>query len=162
MREVWVVVEDFPNYEVSNYGEVVSSNTGRRLPLRRNSVGRPRVTMYCDGHRHDLTLAHVVARAFLPEYREGVRVKNINGDYEDNRVPNLYIPVEGEAPPVRYRRQDTWGPRVTIVETGQVFKSVRDLARYLGGDYSAIYRVLRGERAHHMGYTFEFYDEEEE
>lgn len=50
--------------------------------------------------------------------------------------------------------------KVRIVETNEVFLTVENCARYIGGDASSIYRVLRGERISHKGYTFEYYYEE--
>jgi len=96
--------------------------------------------------------------AFLPHYRDGAVVKNVNGDQCDNRVTNVSIRM-ADTTPIRRNRQGPWGKPVRIKENGMVFKSVRDLARYIGGDYSSIYRVLRGERRSHMGYSFEYYEE---
>jgi hypothetical protein len=50
--------------------------------------------------------------------------------------------------------------RVRIVETNMVFLTVESCARYIGGDISSIYRVLRGERISHKGYSFEYHYEE--
>jgi len=51
--------------------------------------------------------------------------------------------------------------RVKIIETGQVFLTVESCARYIGGDVSSIYRVLRGERISHKGLTFQYMYEEQ-
>ena len=50
--------------------------------------------------------------------------------------------------------------KVRIVETGDIFLTVENCAKYIGGDPSSIYRVLRGERISHKGLTFEYYYEE--
>jgi hypothetical protein len=46
--------------------------------------------------------------------------------------------------------------KVVVKETGQVFASARVAAEKLDGDFSAIYRCLRGERKTHKGVTFEY------
>lgn len=103
-------------------------------------------------------IRRLVAQAFLPNYREGAIVKNVNGDLTDNSVKNVY--VRGyDTVPIRRRRQGPWGKPVQIVETAEVFKSARDLARYIGGDFTSVYKVLRGERRSHMGYTFRYYED---
>ena len=50
-----------------------------------------------------------------------------------------------------------YGIRIRIVETGQEFQSIRDCARAIDGDFSAIAEILRGSnhRKTHKGYTFE-------
>jgi hypothetical protein len=53
----------------------------------------------------------------------------------------------------------TLAKRVRIVETGHIFQSVRDCARHINGDYSAIYRCLNEIRGTHKGYTFEYVEE---
>jgi hypothetical protein len=49
--------------------------------------------------------------------------------------------------------------KVVIIETNQIFASVRACAKFIGGDYSAVYRCLRGDRGSHMGFTFEYVEE---
>ena len=47
-----------------------------------------------------------------------------------------------------------WAKPIRIVELDIEFRSVRTAAIYIEGDYGAIYRVLKGERPSHKGYTF--------
>lgn len=103
----------------------------------------------------------LVAQAFLPHYRDGAVVKNVNGDTSDNRVANVSVRRFDDIP-IKRRRQGAWGKRVVLVQTGQVFSSARDLARYIGGDYTSVYKVLRGARKSHMGYTFRYHEEQDE
>lgn len=44
--------------------------------------------------------------------------------------------------------------KVKIVETGEVYNTVSDLVEAIGGDRTCVSKVLRGKRAHHLGYTF--------
>jgi hypothetical protein len=80
-------------------------------------------------------------------------------------VSNLYLrkrvrqvttarPLEGSETQ-EFNRQ--WGKKVRIVETGEVFRTVRDCASYINGDYSSIYAVLRGHRDSHRGFTYEYH-----
>jgi hypothetical protein len=156
--EVWVEVADYPNYVVSNYGEVLNRKTGKKLAASPNSEGHLRVALSHRGRVRQFYIRRLVAQAFNPHYRDGAVVKNVNGDQTDNRVTNVSVRLHDHRP-IRRDRQEPWGKPVRIKQTGQVFKSVRDLARYIGGDYSSIYRVLRGERRSHMGYSFEFIEE---
>jgi len=49
--------------------------------------------------------------------------------------------------------------RILVKELGKVFTSVQECADHIGGDPSSIYRVLRGERQSHLGYTFLYIEE---
>ncbi len=154
---MWVEVADYPNYVISNFGEIISRKTGKPLKPSPNSEGHLRVALSHEGKVRQFYIRRLVARAFHPHYRDGAVVKNVNGDLTDNKVTNVYVRVH-DPKPIKHRRS-VWGRRVRIKETGDVFKSIRDCARYIGGDYSSVYACLRGERKKHMGYSFEYYEE---
>ena len=158
-NEVWAEVEDFPDYAVSTHGRVMNVHTNLVLKPRNNSYGYSRVALRKDGRSHDIYVHHLVAKAFITGYHEGVQIRHEH-DNSDNHVNNL-----------RFRRGARMGTlvrnprrartrRVRIVETGEVFLTVENLAKYIQGDASSIYRVLRGERISHKGLTFEYAYEE--
>lgn len=159
-EEQWAVIEGFPDYAVSNLGRVKSLRFDRILTLRVNSYGHYRVVLYRNKEAHDVYVHRLVAAAFATGYLPWVQVKHHDSDKSNNYVNNLRMVGKGmgqliKEPPRPIMR------RVRIVETQQIFRRVEDIARFLGGDASSIYRVLRGERRHHKGYTFEFVEEGE-
>jgi hypothetical protein len=161
MREVWVNIQGFPNYQVSNYGSVRSLRTNSLLSHRYNGGGYAHVTLSTYGEQQEYYVHQLVAQAFFDNYKPGMRLKHVNGDQTDCSVMNLQFIRRVEVP--RYERSEThsvWGRSVRIVETGEVFRTVRQCARFIGGDYSAIYGVLRGHRSVHLGYTFEYVEGE--
>lgn len=158
MEVRWAVVDGFPNYEVSTLGEVYNTKFKRYVHPRKNPEGYLRVTLFHNGVGREKYIHVLVARAFFSDFRDNAQVTQVNGDKEDNRLENLRL--RGNTRPYLEReRRRPWGRRVKIVETGEVFRTVGDLARYIGGDYSKVYACLRGERNHHLGYTFEYYEE---
>lgn len=157
--EEWATLDGFPNYLVSNRGAVMSRRSGTILTPTRTRDGHLRVTLTDGGRTQQVLVKKLVAMMFHPEYREGVPVKNQNGDLDDNSVGNLYV-RRLDRRPIRYRRQGAWGARVRIRETGVVVESAREAARHIGGDYSTVYRCLRGEREKHMGYSFEYVEDD--
>lgn len=155
IEEQWAEIEGFPDYAVSNLGKVRSLRFNRDLNPRSNSYGLLRVTLYNDKQAKEFYVHHLVAAAFINGYVPGRQVRH-REEKDDNNVFNLRF-AEGvrlgrlvkDPPEPKYRN-------VKVVQTGAVFKTVQDCAEHLGAQPSAIYRVLRGERPHHLGFTFEY------
>lgn len=161
MKEVWSEVEGFPNYAVSNFGYVVSLRFNTRLVPVQNGKGYYKVRLWSADGQKQFYIHQLVAQAFFGDYRHGMRIAHVNGDKSDNSTPNLrlkagYRELDDTVARVRVYR----GRHVRVVETGEVFRSARDAAQAIHGDYTSIYKVLKGQRETHMGYRFEYYDEE--
>jgi hypothetical protein len=157
LEEKWAEVEGFPGYIVSNYGVIVSLKTDRQLIPRPNEDGYLRVALYVEGRRTDVYVHQIVAQAFFGDFRPGMHIRHVNGNLRNNQTRNLALkkldPRERRA-----NAGESWGRRVIIKETGQVFRTVRDCANYIGGNYGDVYKCLRGERKSHVGYSFAYYD----
>lgn len=161
IEELWAAIEGYPDYAVSNYGQVMSLRFNRPLKPRENSYGLQRVVLYKDREPHDFYVHHLVAAAFLDEYVPGMQVRHRKDtEKNNNNVYNLRFRngqrmgqlVKNPSPPGQMRR-------VMVVETGMIFRTVVDCANYIGGHPSSIYRVLRGDRPSHLGYTFQYVEE---
>jgi hypothetical protein len=160
VEKIWGEVEGFPDYGVSNYGEVKNLRFDRLLRPRVNSYGYLRVALRQDGRTYEKLVHQLVAQVFISGWHQGVIVKHNDEDHSNNEVTNLRL-VGGirlghfkdhpNLSPIRHLR---------IIETGQVFRSVSNAARYLECDRSTIYKVLRGDRETHLGYTFEYFEDE--
>jgi len=123
-----------------------------------NSYGYQRVGLRRDGETHHRTVHQLVAQAFLTGWYPGVRIRFVDENPSNAHLENLRFHT------ARLGRLVTNNPkpkvrRVKVVETCEVFRTISDLARYLQADVSTIYKVLRGERPSHKGYTFEFVEE---
>ena len=91
LEEFWVAVELLPNYEVSNYGRVINVRTQRELKACANSGGYRHVKLYYKGIPYSVYVHRLVAMAFFVDYEEGIEVKHINENLDDNGVFNLTI-----------------------------------------------------------------------
>lgn len=160
-EEVWAQIPDFPDYAISDLGNVKNLKFDRPLHPRENSYGSQRVVLMRDGERHELYVHHIVAAVFVTGYVPGTRIKHRDDNNSNNDVTNFRF-TNGRG--LGQRAKNLIPPtyrRVRIVETGEVFRTVENCARHLGGDPSSIYRVLRGDRLSHKGYTFEYVEETE-
>lgn len=151
-----MAVEGYPNYAVSDHGRVANINRGTILTPRPNEDGILRVSLSHLGQVRDYYVHRLVAAAFLIGYDPRYQVVPVNGSWEDCRASNLHVRRQARfngAP----RRIRVTSRKVQVVETGMVFRTARDCADYIGGDYGSVYACLRGERRSHMGHTFVYY-----
>lgn len=155
-----MTVDGYPNYAVSNLGRVVNIQRDRILNPRPNVEGHLRVSLSQEGIVRDFYVRRLVAGAFFVDYDPRQQVFHLNDDKEDNTVTNLRLRKRTPLPAnsVIGTRKQT-GRQVLVVETGDVYRTARDCARYIGGDYGSVYACLRGDRNSHMGFTFRYYDE---
>ena len=94
--ETWVEIENFPNYEVSDFGNVRNNNTGQELKPRPIVKNEGKYTCYdvClyNGTR-SLGFHHkihrLVAKAFIPNPDNKPDIDHIDGDTSNNKITNL-------------------------------------------------------------------------
>lgn len=159
MKEQWRDIPNYPNYEVSDKGNVRNKKTGRFLKPQLIK-GYPRVVICNKGYTHPITIHRLVADIFYEGDHTGLQVNHIDGVKTNNSVDNLeWITCSDnlkhayktglKSPPCPKPR------KVRIVETGEIFESAASCARYIGGSKTHICECLDGTRYSHLGYHFE-------
>ena len=99
--EVWKDIEDYPNYQVSNFGNVKSKEryTKQRngMSLRKEKLLKPQkdkkgymqVILYNEnGYKH-FKVHTLVATYFVPNLGEKPQVNHLDGNKENNHYSNL-------------------------------------------------------------------------
>ena len=164
MCETWRNIADHPSYQVSNSGRVINKNTNRLLKPRADRKGYLRVYLYnSTGKPVDRLVHRLVAEAFHGGKHPDLDVNHIDGRKNNNSSTNLEWCTRSENLKHCYRNGLRNSPHnrckpVRIVETGEVFDSVRSCARYLGCEHSNISLCLHGIQKSCKGYHFEFCD----
>lgn len=88
--EEWVPIKGFPNYSVSDAGNVRQDNFDRLIHPRANQYGGVYVGLMSHGVQYCRSLPLIVAEAFLPQGLANFDTPiNLNGDRFDCRVENL-------------------------------------------------------------------------
>ena len=86
--ESWRVIDDFENYEVSNFGNIRNISTSKNLNGSLNN-GYMRVTLTKNGKKTNKYIHRLVAETYI-ENPDGLeQVDHINCNKTDNRVENL-------------------------------------------------------------------------
>ena len=89
MEEAWQKTDG--NYEVSNFGKVRNSKTGKMLTSGREADGTRVVYLWIDGKRQKRRLKRLVAESFSVKDISDAYVQTINGDEEDVCSDNLEL-----------------------------------------------------------------------
>lgn len=161
--EIWLAIEKYPKYEVSSNGQVRNKNTGQVLKPRPASNNYLRVCLYDNANDKpkDELVHRLVADTFFDGNHNGLDVNHIDGVKDNNFIGNLEWCTRSENLKHCYRTGLRDSPHnrcrpIRIVETGEIFDSVRECARYLGCEHSNISLCLHGKQQSCYGYHFEF------
>ena len=161
-EELWREWPQDPRILVSNKGNIVSYKRGfgYQLKVCHSNSGYQRVGLGAQG----AYLVHrLVAETWLANPNHYKEVNHINGDKDDNRVENLEWTTRGENVRHAFRTglNKTKGRPIRIVETDEVYESIAECARQIGGDPGNISKCLAGRHLTCRGYHFEYVKEEE-
>lgn len=91
MTEEWKEVDDYPDYYVSNYGNVWSKKSGKMLKQAIDKDGYKIVTLYRDGEYKKRKVHRLVASAFLSSSIDGKQINHIDENPANNRLDNIEI-----------------------------------------------------------------------
>lgn len=88
--ERWKPIREFPNYEVSDHGNIRRATSGRLLMQNPNQSGLMCVGLVREGKQFHRSVPRLVARAFLPTVSKQFDTPiNLDGDRTNNHVDNL-------------------------------------------------------------------------
>ena len=87
MKEIWKSIEYFPNYQISNYGNV--KNKEKILKPLLCSSGYLFVRLYNKTEVKNLKIHRLVATAFIKNPQNKSCVNHIDGNKKNNNVKNL-------------------------------------------------------------------------
>lgn len=106
--EVWAPIKGWANYEVSSFGQVRRSSSGRVLKLTPNGSGVG-VVLSGGGRTKSFPVHRLVARAFCPGESLGCDiVRHKDGNRTNNRADNLYWGTRKDKTPAA----ENWKPVV--------------------------------------------------
>lgn len=135
--EIYKVISDYPNYEVSNLGNVRNKKTRKVLSPGRLKNGYLMVCLRKDNKRKMFGVHRLVATTFIPNPENKPQVNHINGRKIDNCVSNLEWNTHSENNIHSIKtglRTKTGKPKqkVRCIETNQIFESQLQASKYFG------------------------------
>lgn len=179
MKETYRTINEFPNYEVSNLGNVRNKKRNEIKVPGTDGKGYLKVDLYKKSKRTTKRVHILVADAFLPKDPHRKDINHKDGNKKNNNVTNLQRCTKSENMRHAYKtglskphasygmlgKKNPNGGRkkraVRIIETGQIFKSQTDCERFINsqsinGKSSHVNDCLRGRQKSHKGYHFEY------
>lgn len=163
MEECWGTLEEFPNYSVSDKGNVRNESKGTLLHPNYVQDLTPTVSLYRDGKQHRRAVANLVAITFLPtpEREDFNTIIYLDGDRTNTSVTNLAWRPRHFA--IKYHRErfldpfPNWRRRFRMVETNEIYDHPAECAVKYGLLEGGIYLALVNRtQVFPGGYTFEF------
>jgi len=153
LEEEWKVIDEYPNYMISNKGEVQNVSTGRLMQLSTNNFGTLRVTVRNSTGIVTKSVRVLVAKAFVDGETEIFNsVINLDGNEENCRADNLAWRPHWFS--LRFKRQfgyefpmSYYTTRIRNVESGAEYTNTFQCSRTEGvlfvDVWSSIYRKTK-------------------
>lgn len=156
--EIWIKIKDVDDYEVSSNGRVRNRKTGRIMKTPINDKGYPTVMLRKNKFYVNKRVHRLVADNFYDGDHEGLDVNHRDGNKTNNHVSNLEFCTRKEN--IRHAfdtglKKPSRQIRVRVIETGEEYESIRECARQIGEDQSAICQCLNGKMRSCHGLHFE-------
>jgi hypothetical protein len=157
--ETWIQSKEFNSYEASSEGRIRNSKTGRIMKTSINKRGYEQVCLRKDKQQHVVRVHRIIADAFYDGGHADLDVNHKDGNKLNNRSDNLEFCTRqanirhafdnGLKTPSRQKK-------VRVVETGNVYDSIRACGRDIGCNQSDICKCLNGKSPHVKGFHFEY------
>ena len=169
--ENWKTVSDNPNYLVSDTGRIRRIGSDKDHSVQKKD-GYLITQLYQDGERKHVRVHRLVAKEFIPNpdnkpevnHKDGNKTNNSASNLEwvskkencrhawDNGLVNPSYGMLGKKNPNSGRK----GKPFRIVETGEVFNTLKECEDTIGGNNRHINDCLRGRQKTHKGYHYEY------
>ena len=157
---MWKVSDLYPNYEVSDQGEVRNAKTKKLLSLKKKIRGYVYVHLHQDGKSKVVTVHRLIASAFIPNPNNLETVNHINYIKDDNRVENLEWMSYSENSGNKNPHKIIVGKQIEQLDlNGNIlaeFDSISQAARELHINRGSINQVCLGKHKTAGGYIFRY------
>lgn len=169
-EEIWKTIEGYPNYQISNLGNVKSLNYNRTrkeklLRFSKDKYGYLRVTISKEGVKKYIQVHRLVCEAFLQNPFNLPQVNHRNEDKTDNRIENLeycdakYNINYGTAIERRSKaliNNPKRSKKILCVETGVVYPSTMEIERQFGFYHNQISACCNGKAKSCGGFHWQY------
>ena len=161
MKEIWILINNWDNYAVSNTGKVKNVRTGKEIKQVENSSGYLTVGLCQNEKKANFRVHRLVALTFIPNPKNKEDVNHIDGNKKNNHVDNLEWNTRKENDNHARKmglKHDNKPVKITDLENGEtyVFFSISEGARYLNLNKGILSRALKQRNGKYKNYQIEY------
>ena len=178
--EIWKIIDDYPEYEVSTYGNIRSIDRsfidsmgrkyykkGQLLKLKyqtdKDGYTQVMVSLWSNKKYHRLLVHRLVAKAFIPNPNNLPQVNHIDGNKLNNNIENLEWVTNSENTTHGYEsnlyhsNKRKIGVKAIHKETKEeyIFSSIRECSEKLSLNRKTISAILFNNKTNNYNYNFE-------
>lgn len=138
MNEILKQIKDYPDYAISNLGNVYSYKNGKvvKLSPKITKWGYLRIGIYKNGEYKDYYIHRLVAEAFIPNPLGLPQVNHIDEDKTNNRAENLeWCSAQYNIDYSLSKQVEQYDLNGNLINT---WKSTREIEKQLGYFHSRI------------------------
>lgn len=161
-NEIWVYIDDYPDYQVSNYGRVKSLKYNKERILKPSTVnGYYLITLSKNNKTKNFLVHRLVYYYFIDKQIENFMIDHIDNNPLNNYYLNLRKATVQENVQYALYEQGAFKHLKNVIayKDGEIigeYTSCAEAARALSCDSSAISKVCRGLYKHTHGYVFKY------
>lgn len=154
--EKYIVINEFNNYAVSNFGNIKNIKKNKLLTLNLNLNGYYTYTFCQNGIKKTFEIHRLVALYFIKNPNNYPYVNHIDGDKGNNRAENLEWSFKSQNEiNVKFQEKPILAENILNKER-IAFKSISEASAFLGINANAISKVLHKKRNKTHNYKFYF------
>lgn len=157
--EYWKQIKDYPHLLVSRDGKVWTTKYNRYLKPHLTNRGYLRIGLNKDKVIKTTGVHRLVAEAFIPNPDNLPCVDHIDGNKLNNKVENLQWISYSDNTRKACVGKDRRPKPVICIETGKVYKNIKEANRDLHIPEAVLSAVVRGEFPTCHGLHFAYYFE---
>jgi len=105
--EIFIPINDFPNYSISNFGNVKNNRTGKNLKQVFKKIGYFVVTLCEKGEKKQKTIHFLIANEFIPNPLNKQLIDHVDGNRQNNTLLNLRWATSEQNNSNRKKRENT-------------------------------------------------------
>jgi len=146
MKEIFKKLKNYPNYSISNFGNIINDNNGRLLKIRLSN-GYNRVRLYDKNVGKNYFVHRLVAEYFLPNPDNKPQINHIDGNKLNNHISNLEWNTHSENQLHRVNILNKGVKKISLIKDNMIysFNSIAECGLKLHLNSGNLSRLLNGK-----------------